>query len=71
MTHQGTFEEACRHHWLIEEARGRLRVPGVCKVCGAVNEWDAYWDETPGGYNQKNVKRSYGTDPLAKMRVKW
>lgn len=68
---QGTFDDACRHHWIIEEAQGRLRVPGVCKVCGAEKVWDAYWDETPGGYNQKNVKRSYGTDPLAKMRVKW
>lgn len=73
MTHQGSFQDAPHaHHFIIEEAKGRLRVPGVCKTCGAPGEWDAYWDEAaPGGFNKKKVKRSYATDPLSKMRVKW
>lgn len=59
------------HHWIIEEAAGRLRVPGVCKSCGAPGEWDAYWDETPGGFGKSKKQRTYTTDPLSKLRVKW
>lgn len=58
------------HRIRLEEARGRLSVVGRCE-CGFEKTYDAYWDETAGGFNKKKVKRSYGTDPLSKLRVKW
>ena len=58
------------HRFRIEEARGRLVVPGRCE-CGEEREYQAYWDETPAGFGKKKQKRSYGTDPLSKLRVKW
>lgn len=58
------------HHWIIEEARGRLTVEGVC-TCGETRVYQAYWDETPPAFGGKKKQRSYGTDPLSKLRVKW
>ena len=59
------------HRIRIEETRGRLIVTGRCE-CGFTKKYQAFWDETPAGWNgKKRQKRSYGTDPLAKLRVKW
>lgn len=61
------------HRIRLEEARGRLSVVGRCE-CGFEKTYDAYWDETPGGWNgtkKREPMRSYGTDPLSKLRVKW
>lgn len=34
--------KACKHHWIIETATGPTST-GVCKLCGAVKEFQNYW----------------------------
>jgi len=35
----------CQHHWIIETPSGPVS-KGVCKYCGAVKEFQNYWQGT-------------------------
>ena len=40
-TIQAQDQATCRHHWVIESPTGPIS-RGVCKVCGAVKEFQNY-----------------------------
>lgn len=54
---------ACRHHWLIESASGPTS-RGVCKVCGARNE---FYNAIPEP--QSPVKKSVSFTQMPKLAI--
>jgi hypothetical protein len=52
---KGTVEAGCPHYWLIEPPRGPTSM-GICKLCGAIKEFDNQFSVQHGRPSQDGLE---------------
>ena len=56
MTESKADQKKCVHFWIIESPDGRTS-HGVCKYCGAVNDFSNDWHDILNNLNKRGARK--------------
>lgn len=66
-----SVDTGCVHHWYIVPPDGRTQLPGVCRKCGAVREFNARIPDGPAALPAKAVAEHRANESAAWKVVHW